>query len=70
MINDAIADFYGLQVRHYNLLQERNWEIDIGSVQDLADDNTVAVVVINPGNPTGSVYSYQHLQNVSIFVHG
>ncbi|CAO2814482.1 unnamed protein product [Amaranthus hypochondriacus] len=62
---DAIADFYGLQVRHYNLLQERNWEIDIGSVQDLADDNTVAVVVINPGNPTGSVYSYQHLQNVA-----
>ncbi|KAI3937806.1 hypothetical protein MKW92_036381 [Papaver armeniacum] len=39
---------------HFDLLPEKAWEIDIGAVEALSDQNTVAIVVINPGNPCGN----------------
>ncbi|XP_021715981.1 tyrosine aminotransferase-like [Chenopodium quinoa] len=62
---DAAAAYTGLKVQQYDLLPERGWEVDIDSVEALADSNTVAIVVINPGNPSGSVYTRQHLQKVA-----
>lgn len=63
---DAIAAYSGLEIRRYDLLPEQGWEVDLNSVEALTDDNTVAIVVINPGNPSGSVYSRQHLEKVCI----
>lgn len=54
----------GLEVRYFNLLPEKNWEVDLESVETVADENTVAMVIINPGNPCGNVYSYDHLKKV------
>ncbi|KAA8526346.1 hypothetical protein F0562_008451 [Nyssa sinensis] len=34
-------------------------------VEALADDKTVAMVIINPGNPCGNVCTYQHLKMVA-----
>lgn len=62
---DAVAAFTGLELRHYDLQPENGWEVDFKSVEALVDNNTVAIVIINPGNPCGSVYTYQHLQKVS-----
>lgn len=64
-IYELRAGFMGIEVRHFDLLPERNWEIDLDAVEALADDNTVAMVIINPGNPCGSVFSYHHLANVA-----
>lgn len=61
---EARAAVSNLEVRHFDLLPEKDWEVDIASVEALADDNTVAMVIINPGNPCGSVFTYQHLQKV------
>ncbi|XP_021717381.1 tyrosine aminotransferase-like [Chenopodium quinoa] len=61
---DAAATYTGLKVQQYDDLPERGWEVDMDSVEALADSNTVAVVVINPGNPSGSVYTRQHLQKL------
>ena len=33
-------------------------------VKALADENTVAIVIINPGNPCGSVFTHDHLRKV------
>ncbi|PKU71393.1 tyrosine aminotransferase [Dendrobium catenatum] len=55
----------GLDVRHFNLVSDREWEIDLDMVESLADDKTVAMVVINPCNPCGNVLSYQHLSKVA-----
>ncbi|KAK6919631.1 Aminotransferase, class I/classII [Dillenia turbinata] len=63
---EAIAEFNQIEVRHYDLISERGWEINLDQVEALADDNTAAIVVINPGNPSGSVYSYQHLERVAV----
>ncbi|XP_008783141.1 nicotianamine aminotransferase 1-like [Phoenix dactylifera] len=57
--------FSGLEVRHFNLVPQRSWEVDLESVEALADENTVAMVVINPGNPCGNVFTYQHLAKVA-----
>ncbi|KAG9447813.1 hypothetical protein H6P81_013941 [Aristolochia fimbriata] len=62
---DARAAYCGLEARHFNLLPGQNWEVDLDAVEALADDNTIAMVIINPGNPCGNVYTYQHLAKIA-----
>ncbi|KAJ4836040.1 hypothetical protein Tsubulata_030235 [Turnera subulata] len=62
---EAIAASCGFEVRHFDLLPEQGWEVDLEAVEALGDENTVAMVIINPGNPCGNVYSYEHLKKVA-----
>nr|XP_043612655.1 tyrosine aminotransferase-like isoform X2 [Erigeron canadensis] len=62
---EAIAQSCHLEVRHFDLLPENGWETDLDAVEALADENTAAIVIINPGNPCGNVYTYQHLQKIA-----
>ncbi|KAF3442472.1 hypothetical protein FNV43_RR16388 [Rhamnella rubrinervis] len=64
-IYELCAAFRNVEVRHFDLLPEKGWEVDLHAVDALADQNTVAMVVINPGNPCGNVYSYQHLEKIA-----
>lgn len=59
------AAFGHLEVRNFDLLPDKGWEVDLEAVKTLADSNTIAIVIINPNNPCGSVYTYQHLKEVS-----
>jgi tyrosine aminotransferase len=40
---------------------ENNWEADMEEMESLIDERTVSIVVNNPSNPCGSVYSKEHL---------
>ncbi|KAL5998865.1 zinc-finger protein [Asimina triloba] len=62
---EARAALTGIEVRHFNLVPERNWEVDLDAVESMADKNTVAMVIINPGNPCGNVFTYQHLAKIA-----
>ncbi|CAN8323536.1 unnamed protein product [Cochlearia groenlandica] len=62
---DARASFSHLEVRYFDLLPENGWDVDLDAVEALADDKTVAIVVINPCNPCGNVFSRQHLQKIA-----
>ncbi|KAL5793733.1 hypothetical protein ACOSP7_002327 [Xanthoceras sorbifolium] len=62
---ESLAAHIHLEVRHFDLLPEQGWEADLDSVEALADENTAAMLVINPGNPCGSVYTRQHLQKIA-----
>ncbi|KAI3736099.1 hypothetical protein L6452_15632 [Arctium lappa] len=62
---EAFAQSCHLEVRHFDLLPEKDWEVDLDAVEALADENTAAMVIINPGNPCGNVFTYQHLQKVA-----
>lgn len=63
---EARAKFSNLEVRHFDLLPEKDWEVDLDGVEALTDDKTIAIVVINPGNPCGNVSTREHLRKVSI----
>ncbi|KAI8551583.1 hypothetical protein RHMOL_Rhmol06G0197400 [Rhododendron molle] len=62
---EARAAYSRLEVRHFDLLPEKGWEVDLDAVVSLADENTVGMVVINPGNPCGNVFPYQHLKKIA-----
>lgn len=61
---EARAVFSHLEIRHFDLLPEKAWEVDLNGLETLADDTTVAMVLVNPGNPCGNVYTHEHLQKV------
>ncbi|KAL1560656.1 tyrosine transaminase [Salvia divinorum] len=62
---EARAAFVGLEARHFDLVPENDWEVDLAAVEALKDENTVAIVIINPGNPCGNVFKYDHLKKIS-----
>lgn len=63
---EARASFNYLEVRHFDLIPEKGWEIDLDSLEHIADKNTTAMVIINPNNPCGNVYTYEHLAKVGV----
>ncbi|KAL6975861.1 zinc-finger protein, partial [Sarracenia purpurea var. burkii] len=62
---EARAAFSRLEVRHFDLLPEKGWEVDLHGVEALADDKTVAMLVINPGNPCGNVFTIDHMNKIA-----
>eukprot|EP00644_Phytophthora_capsici_P002170 jgi/Phyca11/547958/estExt2_Genewise1Plus.C_PHYCAscaffold_270134 len=50
--------------RFYNLMPECNWEAELEHMQFLANEKTKAILVNNPSNPCGSVYSKPHLEEI------
>lgn len=57
----TLAEAHGIEVRSYNLLPERNWEIDLDQMEELIDENTTALILTNPSNPCGSVFTAEHI---------
>jgi tyrosine aminotransferase len=56
--------FLGIETREYNLLPEQDWEVDLRHMESLIDDKTAAIIVNNPSNPCGSVFSITHLKQI------
>uniref|UniRef100_A0A8C4LZL9 Tyrosine aminotransferase n=1 Tax=Equus asinus TaxID=9793 RepID=A0A8C4LZL9_EQUAS len=60
----TLAESMGIEVKCYNLLPEKSWEIDLKQVESLVDEKTACLIVNNPSNPCGSVFSKSHLQKI------
>lgn len=60
----TLAVSLGIQVRYYKLIPERSWEIDLDDLEALSDDNTACIIVNNPSNPCGSVFSLKHIRRI------
>lgn len=58
-----------IEMRYYDLLPERNWEVDCLQLDELMDESTAAILVCNPGNPSGAVFRKQHLQEIVEVAH-
>lgn len=61
MIYKTLAIGLGIGIKYYNLLPNKQWKVDLESLEKQIDENTAAIVVINPSNPCGSVYNKKHL---------
>ncbi|XP_076269532.1 tyrosine aminotransferase-like [Rhynchophorus ferrugineus] len=60
----TIAGTLGVNVRSYNLIPEKKWEVDLEHLKSQIDKNTKAIIVNNPLNPAGSNYSREHLMDI------
>jgi len=61
---EVLCKYNGIEHRFYDLDPEQNWEMDADSIRAQVDRNTCALVINNPSNPCGSVYSRPHLEKI------
>eukprot|EP00949_MAST-11_sp_MAST-11-sp1_P000867 g867.t1 len=62
---ETIARHYQVSCAFYPLIAEKGWEADIAKLRDLAASTSAKVLLINnPSNPCGSVYSKEHLEEL------
>mmetsp|Transcript_24237 Transcript_24237/g.43107 ORF Transcript_24237/g.43107 Transcript_24237/m.43107 type:complete len:407 (-) Transcript_24237:19-1239(-) len=52
------------QAKTYRLLPDQNWEADLEHLESQIDEKTRLIVIINPSNPCGSVYTREHLTQI------
>ncbi len=62
---DYIARICGVQIRHYRLVESRNWAIDLEHLEDQISARTRAIILISPHNPTGMVAGAQQLNELA-----
>ncbi|KAJ8905046.1 hypothetical protein NDN08_001558 [Rhodosorus marinus] len=62
---NTIAEHVGVEIREYPLDPDRDWEVDLAALDGLIDSRTAAVLINNPSNPCGSVYSETHLEEIA-----
>jgi len=60
----AASSLAGGKPVHYLSDEENGWQPDIADIESKITANTRAIVVINPNNPTGAVYSRESLEAI------
>lgn len=61
---ETILNRLGVEIRFYKMKQEDGWQPDVAQIDSIVDERTRAIVVINPNNPTGAVYSEDRLRDI------
>lgn len=61
----ASAVIHGGRAVHYPCPPDRGFQLDPHEIEQRITDRTRAIVIINPNNPTGAVYSRSALQKVA-----
>ena len=61
---DAILAKLGASTNPYRLDEANDWQPDVEQMESLITKSTRALVVINPNNPTGAVYSQATLEKI------
>ena len=60
----ACVSLAGGKPVHYICDEESEWNPDIADIRSKVNDRTKAIVIINPNNPTGAVYSREILEGI------
>jgi len=60
----AMTTLSGGKAVHYLCDEENGWNPDLADIESKITPKTVALLVINPNNPTGAVYSREVLQGI------
>ena len=60
----AAVRFAGGKAVHYRCDEEADWFPDLNDIESKINSRTRAIVIINPNNPTGAVYSKELLQDL------
>ncbi len=57
-------NFFGGKTVPYRMIEEEDWRPDVDMLRSRITDKTKAIVVINPNNPTGAVFSEKDLRDI------
>lgn len=60
----AATNLAGGKAVHYLCDENDNWQPDIADIESKITPNTKGIVVINPNNPTGALYSTENLKKI------
>ncbi|XP_076163991.1 tyrosine aminotransferase isoform X2 [Ptiloglossa arizonensis] len=60
----TLAEGLGITVKSYDLRPELGWEIDLDDLESQIDESTAAIIINNPSNPCGSVFSRDHTLDI------
>jgi len=60
----TICDHAQIECRRYHCDPAKDWEADISHMRSLIDSRTKAILINNPSNPCGSVFSKKHLEAI------
>lgn len=60
----AATNLAGGKAVHYLCNEDDNWQPDIADIEQKITERTKGIVVINPNNPTGALYSTENLQKI------
>lgn len=60
----TLAENLGIECRFYQLDPDREWQAELGDISSNTDQRTRAIVVNNPSNPCGSVFSPEHIDDI------
>lgn len=62
---EFLADIQDVQLKPYDLFYDHGWHIDIGGIEKAVDENTRAILLVNPNNPTGSFVHAAELEHLA-----
>lgn len=54
----------GIELKAYNLDPEADWNVDLAHMESLIDEKTRGILVNQPGNPCGNVYTKEHILEI------
>ena len=60
----AYTKFFGGTPVSYRTIEENGWTPDLTDLEDKITEKTRLIVIVNPSNPTGSVYSKRELSGI------
>lgn len=60
----AVVNKIGATINQYLTSEENGWQPDLEDIRKKINEKTRGVVLINPNNPTGSLYSKQTLEEI------
>jgi aspartate/methionine/tyrosine aminotransferase len=56
--------YFGAEVNYYKCDEENGWQPDLEDIRSRVNDQTRAMLLINPNNPTGAVYDEKILRGI------
>ena len=56
-----VTKLYKVNLKIYRLRSEKDWEVDLDDLEAKIDERSKFILIINPSNPFGSIFSKDHL---------
>nr|AGU68012.1 tyrosine transaminase [Strigomonas galati] len=63
----AVCDSYGIECRYLPMKAKQHWQVDLEQAEQLVDERTRVICMINPSNPCGSNWSREHVTDIVRF---